>query len=98
MKICGVTLDELLHPEDPTTIPQPGFPNFECLVAWAETQPREDVVEAAVEVLRTGGWPQQYAAMGLLRRLGVQVEGDGHHSEFKWVAEIGDGTVIPRPQ
>jgi hypothetical protein len=93
-----VTLDELLHPEDPLTITQPGFPSFEELVAWAETQPREDVVEAAIEVLRTGGWPQQYAAMGLLRRLGVQVHGDGYHSEFKWVVELADGIVIPRPQ
>ena len=92
MKIYGVTLDELLHPDDPATIPQPGFPHFEGLVSWAESQPRDEVVQAAVGLLRTGGWPQQYAAMGLLRRLGVEVQGDGYHGDFKWVVELGDGT------
>ncbi len=94
----GVTLTELLHPEDPTTIPQPGFPSFEGLVAWAEAQPREEVVDEAIEVLLTGGWPQQYAAMGLLRRLGVEVDGEGHHEDFRWVVQLGEGLVISRPQ
>lgn len=74
----------LLHPADDRDVPVPGFPTHEALVAWARSRPADEVIEAAIEVLRNDDWPQQYAAMALLRALGVDVEGAGYDDDFRW--------------
>lgn len=75
----------LLHPADALDVPTPGFPSHAALVAWARTKKPEVITEAARETLREDEWPQQYAAMAVLRELGVPVEGQGHGDAFRWV-------------
>ena len=91
-------LYELVHPADPIDVPVPGFPSHAALVAWARTRDQERIREAALDTLRVDEWPQQYAAMGLLRALGVFVEGEGHGEDFRWIIDP-QGTrevVVPR--
>lgn len=88
----------LLHPADALDVPIPGFPSHEALVAWARTKNRRVIVEAAVETLRTDEWPQQYAAMALLRELGVSVEGEGHGDSFRWVVSLGERSEVIEPE
>ena len=83
----GEELHELLHPADPRDVPTPGFPTHEALIAWARSKPARAVIDAAVDVLRVDEWPQQYAAMGLLRSLGVDVEGQDHGEDFRWMVQ-----------
>ena len=91
-------LYELLHPADPLDIPVPGFPSHAALVAWARTRDLERVREAALDTLRVDEWPQQYAAMGLLRALGVVVEGEDHGEDFRWIIDPQGRreVVVPR--
>lgn len=81
-------LHELLHPADPRDVPTPGFPTHEALIAWARSKPASAVIDAAVDVLRVDEWPQQYAAMALLRSLGVEVEGQDHEEDFRWMVQV----------
>lgn len=78
-------LHQLLHPADRRDMPTPGFPTHDALVVWARSKPAEAVIDAMVDVLRTDGWPQQYAAMTVLRALGVDTEGEGHGKDFRWL-------------
>lgn len=83
----GSVRDELtflLHPADDRDVPVPGFPTHDALVAWARSRPADELIEAAVQVLQHDGWPQQYAAMALLRALGADVEGVGYDDDFRW--------------
>jgi RNA polymerase sigma factor (sigma-70 family) len=83
----GTIRDELrflLHPADGRDVPVPGFPTHDALVAWARLRPPDELIEAAIEVLRNDDWPQQYAAMALLRALGADVEGVGYDDDFRW--------------
>ena len=91
-------LYELLHPADPLDVPVPGFPSHAALVAWAMTRDLERIREAALDTLREDEWPQQYAAMGLLRALGVVVEGDDHGEDFHWIIDPQGKreVVVPR--
>lgn len=50
---------------------------------------------AAIMQIKDGEWPEQYAAMMELRRLGVDIVGEGYGGDFRWV--VGN-EVIPRPQ
>lgn len=83
----------LSHPADLRDIPVPGFPTHDALVAWARSQPADQLVEAAAQVLRDDGWPQQYAAMALLRAMGADVEGDGHEDKFRWRLKLPGGRL-----
>ncbi len=74
----------LLHPADDRDVPVPGFPTHDALVAWARSRPADELIDAAIEVLRDDDWPQQYAAMALLRALGADVEGVGYEDDFRW--------------
>lgn len=100
MRIASERADlyELLHPVDHLDVPVPGFPSHAALVAWARTRDLERVREAALDTLREDEWPQQYAAMGLLRALGVFVEGEGHGKDFHWVVDPQGSReiVVPR--
>jgi hypothetical protein len=89
---------ELLHPADPIDVPVPGFPSHAALVAWARTRDLQRIREAAFDTLREDEWPQQYAAMGLLRALGVVVEGEGHGEDFHWIIDPQGRreVVVPR--
>lgn len=89
---------ELVHPAHPLDIPVPGFPSHAALVAWAKTKDSMQIEEAAVDTLRKDEWPQQYAAMALLRELGVGVEGDGFGDSFRWIVDKGGEPeiVVPR--
>jgi len=91
-------LYELLHPADPLDVPVPGFPSHEALVAWARTRDVERIREAALDTLREDEWPQQYAAMGLLRALGVAVDGEDHGEDFHWIVDPQGRreVVVPR--
>jgi len=91
-------LYELLHPADHLDVPVPGFPSHAALVAWAKIRDLERIREAAVDTLREDEWPQQYAAMGLLRALGVFVEGEDHGEEFRWIVDPQGSreVVVPR--
>ena len=83
----GTVRDELwflLHPADDRDVPVPGFPTHDALVAWARTRPDGELMEAAIDVLQNDDWPQQYAAMALLRALGAEVEGVGYNDDFRW--------------
>jgi RNA polymerase sigma factor (sigma-70 family) len=83
----GTVRDELrflLHPADDRDVPVPGFPTHDALVAWAQSRPADELIDAAIEVLRDDDWPQQYATMGLLRALGADVEGVGYEDDFRW--------------
>ncbi len=80
-----------LHPANEEATPQPGFPDHAELVAWAKTQDLRLMQDEALVMLSEPGWPAQYAAMGLLRALGVPVDGEGYGGDFHWVVEI-DGT------
>jgi len=86
----------LLHPADESDVPVPGFPTGQALVAWAQEQPRAETIDALVDVLRRDGFPQQYAAMSVLRELGVAVRGLRHGKKFRWevVGPSGDPMVI----
>ena len=89
---------ELLHPADHLDVPVPGFPSHAALVAWAKTRDLERIREAALDTLREDEWPQQYAAMGLLRALGVFVEGEGYGEDFRWIVDPQGSreVVVPR--
>lgn len=91
-------LYELLHPADPIDVPVPGFPSHAALVAWARTRDLERIREAALDTLREDEWPQQYAAMGLLRELGMAVEGEDHGEGFHWIVDPQGRreVVVPR--
>ncbi len=82
-----------LSPEDPLAIPQPGFPSHAELVAWAKTQDQDLIRAEALAILGEPDWPAQYATMGLLRALGVDVNGEGYGGEFRWVVTHEDGTT-----
>ncbi len=89
---------ELLHPAHPSDVPVPGFPSHDALVAWAMTKDRAQIRAAAIDTLHEDDWPQQYAAMALLRKLGVPVEGEGFGEEFHWIVHT-DGeskVIVPR--
>lgn len=68
-------LEHLLHPYDQRDIPVPGFPSCDALAAWAATQPRAETVAALTDALAKDELPQQYAAMAVLRSIGVDVRG-----------------------
>ncbi len=91
-------LYELLHPADHLDVPVPGFPSHAALVAWARTRDLERIREAALDTLREDEWPQQYAAMGLLRALGVFVEGEAYGDDFRWIVDPQGSreVVVPR--
>lgn len=79
-------LRDRIDRQDPSEVPVPGFPSHDDLVAWARTVDVAEVTDAAVEVLLGDGpLSHQYAAMGLLRRLGVEVRGEGYDGSFTWV-------------
>jgi hypothetical protein len=80
-------LHSLLHPADDRDIPVPGFPSGEALTAWAQTRPRDEVVDALLDVLRNDDQPQQYAAMGVLRGLGVAITGEHVGDSVCWRVE-----------
>lgn len=80
----------LLHPADLRDVPVPGFPPHDALVAWARSKPVEEVIDAAAQILGEADWPQQYAAMGLLRALGVRIEGEGYGKDFRWLLSLPD--------
>jgi hypothetical protein len=91
-------LYELLHPVDPLDVPAPGFPSHAALVAWAKTKDKQQIRDAALDILRNDEWPQQYAAMALLRELGQSVEGEGHGHDFRWIIENQSNPeiIVPR--
>lgn len=81
-------LSALLHPAQ-GDVPTPGFSSMNFVVEWARDLPEsEAAIEPAIEVLAEDEWPQQYAAMYLLRWLGVEVEGVGHGDEFRWQVTV----------
>jgi len=86
----------LLHPADESDVPVPGFPAGQALVAWAQEQPRAETIDALIDVLRRDGFPQQYAAMSVLRELGFAVRGVRDGKRFRWevVPPSGDPMVI----
>lgn len=77
-----------LNPTDPLAIPTPGFPTQTDLEAWALTQDGDAIRDEALLILGEPGWPQQYAAMALLRALGVSVEGDRSDGRLRWVVVV----------
>ena len=88
----------LLHPADKRDIPVPGFPPHDALIAWARSQPADQLIDAAIQVLGENEWPQQYAAMALLRAMGAQVEGDDEEGPFRWRLSVpGRGTLVVEP-
>lgn len=88
----------LLHPPVATDVPVPGFASHDALVAWAKTKDPEAIKEAALDTLRDDEWPQQYAAMGLLRELGISVEGEGYGDAFRWIVLLGERRVVIEPR
>lgn len=95
----GTDLYELLHPADPLDVPVPGFPSHAALVAWgARTRDLERVREAALDTLRVDEWPRQYAAMALLRALGVVVEGEDHGEDFHWIVDPHETRAVAVPR
>jgi len=90
---------ELLHPADELDVPVPGFPSHDALIAWARTKPQAELVRELTRVLREEAWAQQYAAMGLLRALGIEVAGAGYGNDFSWRVRIsGEREAAIRPQ
>lgn len=88
----------LLHPADDRDVPVPGFPSGRALVAWAQEQPRGEMIDALQRTLQADSWPQQYAAMAALRELGLAVRGLHTESGFSWEVAQGSGqTITIRP-
>lgn len=88
----------LLHPADALDVPIPGFPSHDAVVAWARTKDQRAIVDAALETLRTDEWAQQYAAMALLRELGVPTEGQGYGDAFRWIVSLGEQPDVIEPE
>jgi hypothetical protein len=89
----------LLHPADERDIPVPGFPSGNALEAWAKSQPRAEVENALIEVLKQDEYPQQYAAMAALRALGVDISGEAEGTSFFWTlidTSTGETMTIER--
>lgn len=92
-----IELRARLYPDNPLRTPQPGFPDHAELVEWAKTQDVDEIRDEALTILGEPGFAAQYAAMGLLRELGVSVDGEGHGDQFRWVVEY-DGhreVIVP---
>ena len=89
-----------LYTDDPEAVPQPGFPSHAQLVDWAKDHDPEAQLEIrneALTILGEPGFPQQYAAMALLRALGVSVDGQGHGEDFEWVVVVDGITEVIKP-
>jgi hypothetical protein len=86
-------LYDLLHPRDEADLPTPGphDPRFAALIAWARSQPRQELLTALTDVLVHDRVAQQELAMGVLRKFGVRCDGQGFGQDFRWVlAEPGE--------
>lgn len=89
-----------LYPANVQNTPQPGFPSHAELVAWAKTQDVEAIRDEALVILGEPGPAARYAAMGLLRALGVEVDGEGYGNDFHWIVWV-DGVrqvIAPMPE
>lgn len=95
----GIAADlaRLLHPYDYRDVPVAGFPSGDALIAWSATKPREEVITAAIGVLGSDEFPQQLAAMAVLRSLRIPVVGHEENGLFEWSAEMGGTTRRIRP-
>ncbi len=88
-----IELRRRLYLDNEEETPHPGFPSHTELVIWAKTQDVALVRDEALTILGEPGWPAQYAAMGLLRALGIEVDGLGYEEEFRWHITFEDGTT-----
>lgn len=86
-------LSDLLHPRDEADLPTPGprDPRFAALIAWATSQPRQELLNALTDVLARDDVAQQQLAMGVLRKLGVRCDGRGFGQDFRWVIAVLGG-------
>ncbi len=82
-------LYSLLHPRDEADLPTPGphDPRFAALIAWARSQPSDELVTALEDVLAHDDLAQQDLAMGALRKLGVECDGVGFGADFHWLVK-----------
>ncbi len=84
---------ELIHPADEADLPTPGpnDPRFAALIAWARSQPIEELGPVLEAVLAFDDLPQQDLAMALLRKFGTTCDGEGFGEDFRWVLRTLDG-------
>lgn len=84
-------LDAILHPFDERDVPVPGFPSGDALVAWGRSKPERELQMLLLKTLQRDRFPQQYAAMAVLRATGASIEGVRRQGRLMWQVRLPDG-------